>query len=362
MKNFNKKKNSVKKAFLAAAAFIVVVLPQTPIFSACYILVHGHRDSNQTWSQASAYWAKDDSWPFDDTDFRAQLVGRSALDTSQGTNDNWTVVNWNPLVAHWTAAVEVAGKLNTILNGGNDGGGRNCGSQTSKVIVAHSMGGVVLDFIMGNAKSGDPNYNYQGANFANVYAKASRVITVQSPHNGTDSANAVCGGSSWGCNTLAYFVASCDTGTASLQTIASWQVATYANYPAVGTYMIGGYQAMLSSSCLNGEDDGVVAHSNAYACPLANALTSYSTSNAGCAAKMESANFWNGDQTHEDHDYARNDEDRDDRLAISDANGGDWWSGNSSTGTEVRGTVSSAEIIRCIWSNNKGSSCDGAPD
>jgi hypothetical protein len=300
-------------------------------------------------------------WPISDTDVISQLVGNSVKTGSQGSSDNWTVVNWNALYAHWDAAVEVAGKLNTILNGGNDGGGKNCGAETSKIIVAHSMGGVVMDFIMGNAKPGDPNYNYAGANFANVFAKTNRVITIQSPHNGTDSANAVCGGSSWGCNTLAYFVASCDTGTASLQTLSSWQVATYANYPAVGTYMIGSYEAMLSSSCLNGEDDGVVAHSNAYACPLANALTSYSTSGI-CAAKQESANFWNGDQSHEDHDDGRNDYDQDDRLAISDTHGGDWWSGNSSTGTEISGSMSSTEIIRCIWSDNKGSSCNGAPD
>jgi hypothetical protein len=325
-------KKQMKRAILTAVAAAGIILPNVPAFGACFIFLHGHRDHNTTYQEAKNYWYKDNWWPVSDTNMLSTI----------SANNKYTVVSWNSLVYYWDAAKEVAGKLNTILNGGNDAGGANCGSETSKIVVAHSMGGVVMDYIMGNSRTTDPYYNYGGANFANVAAKTYRVVTVQSPHNGTESANAVCGAASWACNTIAYFVASCDSGTASLQTASSWTVSSYANSPKVVTRLIGGYEALPSSGCLSGEDDGVVNHSGAFACS-GSGTASYSTTNV-CTSKQEASNFINGDQSHEDHDDGRNDNDRDVRKSTS----GGWWS-VSGSGSQVRSSMSNAEVIRCLF-------------
>ncbi|MCE9501196.1 MAG: hypothetical protein K8R21_11970, partial [Leptospira sp.] len=135
----------------------------------CFIFVHGHRDSNQTYAQARDYW-KYKNWLGSVTSDMVAYIS---------ANNKYAVINWNPLVAYWDGAVEVAGKINTVLAGGNDGGGKNCVGETNFVVVPHSMGNAVMDFIMGNSRSTDPYYNYKGANFANIGLKVSTVAAVQ---------------------------------------------------------------------------------------------------------------------------------------------------------------------------------------
>ncbi|MDZ4726854.1 MAG: hypothetical protein SH817_11910 [Leptospira sp.] len=298
----------------------------------CFIFVHGHRDSNQTYTQARDYW-KYKNWLGSVT---------SDMVATISANNKYAVINWNSLVPYWDASVEVAGKINTVLNGGNDGGGKNCVGETNFVVVPHSMGNAVMDFIMGNSRSTDPYYNYKGANFYNIGLKVSTVAAVQGAHRGAESANAVCGGASWFCNTVAYFVASCDAGTASLQTSASQTVDTYANGPKAATYVIAGYEAMASSSCLTGEDDGVIQYGSSLAC-AGNPSASYSTTNI-CSAKQETSGFYNGDQSDEDHSNGRDDSDRDVRKSLGN---GIW--GSTSAGSNVRNSMSTAELIRCVW-------------
>lgn len=328
-------KQLLKKLGVGFVALAAYVGYSAPAEAACFIFVHGHRDSNQTWQQARDYW-KYSSWIYGNTDMVADV----------SANNKFAVINYNPLVPYWDAAKEVAGKMNTVLNGGNDGGGKNCVGETSFTVVAHSMGNAVMDFILGNSRSTDPYYNYGGANFYNIGLKVTRMAGVQGAHRGTPAADATCGNYSWFCNAVAYFVASCDPGTVSLQTATSQQVYTYANGPKATVFLVGSYEAMASSSCLNGEDDGVIPYPSSFACSSSISATASHSTTTVCSnsMKQETSGFKNADQSHEDHSDGRDGNDKDDRLAVAD---GIW--GAYSTGTKLKDSMSTAEMIRCAW-------------
>ncbi len=321
-------------AALFASVVAVAVLPSA-IDAKCFIFVHGHNSSNLTYQQARDYWKSGSR----------DMAGYIAA------NNNFYIVNWNSTVYYWDGAIEVANKINNALAGGADGGGNRCASgETSYVVVAHSMGNTVMDFILGNSRSGDPYYNYGGANFANIGNKVSVMAGVQGAHRGTEAADGICGSSSWWMNAISGVVgffmgSSCDNGTASLQTADSWQVRTYANGPKAPIYLISGYEMIFGSSALlTGEDDGLLNYASTFACN-GSATASYSTSNiCSNSAKQETSGFYNCDQSHENHDDGRNDADRDVRKAVT---GGCW--GSSTSGTQVRSSMSTAELIRCIW-------------
>jgi hypothetical protein len=330
-----------------ALTALFVVEGSSALFAKCFIFVHGHTDVNGVYPTSSArnYWFYD-GW-FSDTD----MINTINADKSSvaGTN-KYVVMNYNTHKYYWDAAIEVAGKINTVLAGGSDSAGRNCVGQSTYILVNHSMGGAVTDFIVGNANSTDPYYNYGGANFANIGNKISRVLSVQGAHGGTEAANALCGSSGWACGALAtvvgFFIGSgCDLGTNSLQTMN--RVSLYANSPKSLTYVFAGYEAIIgSSACLSGEDDGVIQYGSALACS-GSPTTSYSTSNA-CTTKQETSNFRDAGQFHENHDDGRNDADRDVVLRVNSS--GNLW-GTGTTGSQVRSSDSSAEIIAEVWAD-----------
>ena len=310
--------------FVVALLLGAMAIP-SGLAAKCFIFVHGHRDSNQTYNTARDYWKTEGGWFTDDSDM-VNMVAK---------NNKHYVVHWNPTVYYWDGAVEVAGKINNALNGGSDGGGNNCAGESSFVVVAHSMGGAVMDFIFGSSSSSDPYYNYKGD-------KVGTMVAVQGAHRGAYAADLVC--SSGFTSFIIGMFTSCDNGTASLQTADSWQVRTYANSPRTNTYLISGYEAIFGSSALlSGEDDGLLAYASTFAC--SGSATGYYDTGKVCSGKQESYGFLDCDQAHENHSDGRNDEDRDNRLAIS---GGHCWSGYS-TGAKVRSSMSSAELIRCLW-------------
>jgi hypothetical protein len=319
---------------LFAGVGAALLLPAN-LYAKCFIFVHGHNSSNLTYQQARDYWKKDGR----------DMAGYIAA------NNNFYIVNWNSTVYYWDGAIEVAGKINNALAGGADGGGNRCAAgETSYVVVAHSMGNTVMDYILGNSRSTDPYYNYGGANFANIGNKVSVYASVQGAHRGTTAADGICGNSSWWMNAISgvvgFFMGStCDNGTASLQTADSWQVKTYANGPKTTANLISGYEMIFGSSALlNGEDDGLLSYASTFACN-GSASASYSTSNiCSNSSKQEVSGFANCDQADENHDDGRNDADRDTRKAVT---GGCW--GSNTSGTNVRSSMSTAELIRCIW-------------
>lgn len=198
------------KQFLGVVALAMIALLPAGLSAKCFIFVHGHRDHAQTYTEARDYWKN--------TGSGTDMVAYVAKD------NQYYVVHWNPTVYYWDGAVEVAGKINNALAGGADGGGKKClAGETSFVVVGHSMGNPVMDYIMGNSRSTDPYYNYNGANFKNIADKVTVHASVQGAHRGTYGADGICGNASWIANFISgvagfFMGSSCDNGTASLQT------------------------------------------------------------------------------------------------------------------------------------------------
>lgn len=315
--------------FLTAAT-VLSVLP-SGLYAKCFIFVHGHTDRPYNYTDARNYWKN----------------GSNDMAAYIGKDNRYYIAYYNSHQYYWDAAKEVAGRINSALAGTADAGGNSCAAgETSFTLVAHSMGNPVVDYIFGNSRSTDPYYNYGGANFKNIADKITTHVSVQGAHGGSYAAAGVCGNASAWMNVIsgvvAFFMGStCDKGTESLQP--SWTVAQYANSPRTAVYLVSGYEAIFGSSALlAGEDDGLLEYGTTFACS-GNISTSYSTSNQ-CTTHQETAGFYNCDQSHENHDDGRNHADKDTRKSVKSSS---CWS--STAGTTVRSSMSTAELIRCIW-------------
>ena len=309
----------------------------------CLIFVHGKQtDTNTYTSYTSArnYWVKDSG------DFVRTATKSYAA--------SYYVVGYNGTKPYWDAqaAGEVANEIVAATNGVADGGGHRCAQTYAQGgtfwVVAHSMGGAVMDYILGNNDASDPNYNYGGAPFSTATARLSMVITTGGAHRGSEGADAVCGNSGWFCNWAASWIQSCDNATYWLRSADDVQVKTYSNAPAKAIYLTGGYEAMASSGCLSGEDDGVVQYASIFACN-GSASTSYDNSNVcGNTSKQESSGFRNMDGSHENHDDERNDVDSDTRRAIP---GGIWNCGSTpcAPDTVVQSAMTTAKFVSILY-------------
>lgn len=335
----------VRRLVLAAAVALPVVTFADAAASAkpCLIFVHGRRGTTGTytnWNEARDYW-------------RQAEIG-SPRDFIAAATKNFTtpyyVVGYNGTKPYWDAqaAGEVANEIVNATNGGADGGGNRCTGATSYWVIAHSMGGPVMDFILGNNDPSDPNYNMNGP-YSTVASRISLVITIGGAHRGSQGADAVCGNGGWLCNFIAGFIDDCDSSAYWLRSSDDVQVRTYSNSPARNVYLTGGYEAIFgASACLSGEDDGIVQHASQYACS-GSATTGYNNNNVcGNSSKQESSGFRNLDTAHENHDDERNDADRDKRIAIPD---GIWSCGGSpcSPGTKVQSSMSTAQFVSILY-------------
>ena len=302
------------KRFTVLALLSLMVLAASAVSAdPCLIFVHGKQTDTGTYTsynKARNYWYYD-GW-FSDTDFLKTATKNWSLDHY--------VVGYNGTKPYYDAqaAGEVANEIVRATKGRNDGGGNNCKGSTSYIVIAHSMGNTIMDFILGNNDPSDPNYNSAGP-FDQVASAVSYVISVSGAHRGSEGADSVCGDSGLFCNFLAGFIQSCDSATYWLRSDDSVQVRNFASAPARNIYLTGGYEAIFgASACLSGEDDGVVQHASQYACS-GSATAAYDNDNVcGNGAKQESSGFFNFDTGHENHDDIRNDSDRDTRKAIPD--------------------------------------------
>ncbi|HMB52834.1 MAG TPA: hypothetical protein VKU40_05930, partial [Thermoanaerobaculia bacterium] len=233
-----------------------------------------------------------------------------------------------------------------------DGGGNSCATTWAQGgtfwVVAHSMGGPVMDFILGNNDASDPNFDFNGP-YSTATSRISLAITLSGAHRGSEGADAVCFNGNIFCSFIAQFIQSCDDATFWLRSSDDVQVRTYSNAPARNVYLTAGYEAIFgASACLSGEDDGVVQYASMYACD-GSATASYNNGNVcGNSSKQEASGFFNLDGAHENHDDIRNDVDRDTRRAIPD---GIWTCGGSpcSPNSTVQSSMSSAQLVSILW-------------
>jgi hypothetical protein len=237
-------------------------------------------------------------------------------------------------------------------NGGTDGGGNRCALSHAQGgtfwVVAHSMGGTIMDYILGNNDPSDPNFNAVGP-FDQVAQRISLAVTLGGAHRGSQGADAVCGDNNFFCNFIALFIQSCDTATYWLRSADDVQVRTYSNAPARSIYLTGGYEAIFgASACLSGEDDGIVQHASQYACS-GSATAGYNNGNVcGNSSKQESSGFLNLDVAHENHDDERDDNDSDTRRQVP---GGIWNCGASpcAPNTVVQSSMTTARLVSILY-------------
>jgi len=235
------------------------------------------------------------------------------------------VVGYNGTRRYYDAQAtgEVASEIVAATNGIADGGGHKCAQTFAQggtfIVVAHSMGGAIMDYILGNSRTTDPNYNFGGAPYATAAARVSYAITTAGTHRGSQGADAVCGQLNGTCNVIASFIQSCDDATYWLRSGEDVQVKNFTNAPSKLIYLTGGYKAIFgSSACLTGEDDGVVQYASIFACNGSTG-TSYDNSNT-CRnnAKQKTSGYRNLDGAHETYDEERDDSNSDERRQIPD--------------------------------------------
>jgi hypothetical protein len=333
----------VERLAVAAAALATMLAAGVASAQPCLIFVHGKQTNTDTytnWSAARSYWVSGDR------DFIRTATKNFAT--------SYYVVGYNGTNPYWggQAAGEVATEIVNATNGGADGGGNRCARTYAQGgtfwVIGHSMAGTIMDFILGNNDSSDPNYNFNGP-YDQVAQRISLAITLGGAHRGSQGADAVCGNNSLLCNFIAFFIQSCDTATYWLRSADDVQVRTYSNAPARNVYLTGGYEAIFgASACLSGEDDGIVQHASQYACN-GSATASYDNSNVcNNSNKQESGGFRNLDVSHENHDDERNDVDRDTRRAIPT---GIWLCGGSpcAPNTIVQSSMSMAQFVAILY-------------
>ncbi len=330
-------------ALRAALGLVLLFAASDVLASPCLIFVHGKQTNTGTytdWNNARNYWVNGS----------ADFV-RTATKNYQAS---YYVVGYNGTKPYWEtlSAGEVANEIVNATNGGADGGGNRCAKSYAQGgsfwVIAHSMGGTIMDYIFGNNDPSDPNYNYSGP-YDTVTSRVSLAITLGGAHRGSEGADAVCSGSSWWCNWAASWIQDCDNATWWLRSSDDVQVRTYSNAPAKNIYLTGGYEAIFgASACLTGEDDGVVQYGSIYACD-GSASAHYDNSDVcGNGYKQESSGFFNLDAAHENHSDERDDSDSDVRRQIPD---GIWSCGGSpcAPDTQVQSAMTSAHFISILY-------------
>ncbi len=309
----------------------------------CFIFVHGKQTNQDTfndWNVARDYW-KNGSHDFVQT-------------ATRNFTGSYYVVGYDGSQAYWdnNAAGEVAREIENATNGGADGGGNRCAHTFAEGgsfwVIAHSMGATVMDYILGNADPGDPNYNLNGP-YDVVAQRLTLTITLGGTHRGSQGADYVCGEGNIFCSFFSTFVQSCDTATYWLRSSDDVQVKTFASPPARDVWLTGGYAAIIGASlCLTGEDDGLVQYASIFACN-GGATSSYDNSSVcNNSNKQESSGFMNLDAAHENHGQERDDSTSDTRVAIAS---GAWVCNGStcSAGSTVQGGMSTAHMVSLLW-------------
>lgn len=333
-------------ALRGIVGLVVLLLTAPHAFAAdpCLIFVHGKQTNTGTfdnWSEARNYWVKDDN------DFI-----KTATKNFQASH---YVIGYNGNRPYWDgqSAGEVADEIVNATQGNPDGGGNSCATTFANGgsfwVIAHSMGGTVMDFILGNSDSSDPNYNFNGP-YDTVADRISLAVTTGGAHRGSEGADAACGESGSGsCDFLASFIQDCDEATSWLRSADDVQVRTFSSAPAKNVYLTGGYEAIFgASACLSGEDDGIVQYGSIFACD-GDASVSYDNGDVcGNGFKQEQSGFFNLDAAHENHSDERDASDSDTRRQVPD---GIWTCDGApcAPNTKVKSSMTTAEFISILY-------------
>jgi hypothetical protein len=248
----------------------------------CVIFVHGHRQTDETsynYKQVEDYWTgrKMNFFGFE----TGSKVGNGIAAATDRDHHYSYLVNYDSTQPYYKGAKSVARQIHRAMLGLPDAGGVHaCPTQSSAggpmiyVVVAHSMGGVVMDFILGNATESSPYFDYEGAPFSQVSKDLAYVMTIGTPHVGSYLADAMMKGHysfipgphNLLLNALSRLYNHRDKGTEWLQTAPNYQVSKYMTDPIREFRLYGGWKLMATSAYLSGDDDGVSTVTTMYAC------------------------------------------------------------------------------------------------
>jgi triacylglycerol esterase/lipase EstA (alpha/beta hydrolase family) len=90
------------------------------------------------------------------------------------------VVSYDGSQYYWDTSSDISAQINNYLN---------LYPTEKLVFICHSYGGIQMRFILCNSTPSSPYYNYRGANFARIAAATSHVITLATPHGGSEVAD-----------------------------------------------------------------------------------------------------------------------------------------------------------------------------
>ncbi len=210
------------------------------------------------------------------TDSRTKVINNYwTPDMIRAATRNYTVpyevVFYDGRKHYWDCAVDVAAQINQFITNGR----RNL------VFVTHSMGGVVMRFILCNADPSDPYYNYRGANFNRIQTHTRHVLSYAPPNAGSEAADLA--GTLSGSWMTAWLVSLLDNNSPSTQALttahfrtanANWMrdsLRSKAIFTVAGTGLWNdfclecvGLATLSGLAGLPGEDDGMVAEYSAH--------------------------------------------------------------------------------------------------
>jgi triacylglycerol esterase/lipase EstA (alpha/beta hydrolase family) len=92
----------------------------------------------------------------------------------------YLVVSYDGTKYYWDSGGDVATQINNYIT---------ANPSERLIFVCHSYGGIMARWILCNSTPGSPYYNYQGANFARIANQTDYVITLASPHGGSEVAD-----------------------------------------------------------------------------------------------------------------------------------------------------------------------------
>jgi hypothetical protein len=164
----------------APLAAVIALLAPRDARAACYVaFVHGHQTTASISGNLEYYWNPDVtlSTPVGTENNRYSFTYWSAL--SKGCVVRR--VTWNTTEHFRSRAPVVALALSTFITQNNIPDG-------NLIVVAHSMGGLVMRYILNNGVAGAPSF---GASYERVKKATKYLITSQSPHTGSRAADAV---------------------------------------------------------------------------------------------------------------------------------------------------------------------------
>jgi hypothetical protein len=196
----------------------------------CVIFVHGHGSRSDTaidYTSAYGYWKGNGSLldgglhNFSALPFISMSDGIEVGIQHKGEPyHKFYVVGYDGTQAYFDAAHSVAAQIVNAIRGGRDSGGNDCSgmSRGQFVVVSHSMGATVMDFILGNSDPSDPYYDPK---FEMVDQNILVVESLAGAHRGSYLALALCADTdspllNFISKVLSPLINNCNSGTRSL--------------------------------------------------------------------------------------------------------------------------------------------------